>query len=325
MTDDLHPARGPVSSTWSSVDPDEIDHFLTQAYGTPISLTGGQESYHLRHDRAAVPSMSVDTVRMTGATADIDPPGQLMLLVVDTGLVTRDTDGRSEHFGPGDAFVLANPRSSYRCAWSGPPIGVRTVVLDNDLLASVTGTDTERVTGMTIGDPVYPVAAQRFHRGLAYATHSVLTGPAARSATPLLVDAVARTLAAVTLSTFSNDLVPAARPPDRPDAHPATLRRAVAFIESSAHQPIGLTDIAQAACVTPRAVQLAFRRHLDCTPMQYLRRARLAAAHDELTAAIPDDGTTVAAVATRWGWDPPRFSQAYRATYGVPPSTTLQR
>jgi transcriptional regulator GlxA family with amidase domain len=85
-----------------------------------------------------------------------------------------------------------------------------------------------------------------------------------------------------------------------------------------------VAEIARAASVTPRAVQLAFRRHLDTTPTAYLRRVRLEQAHRQLRDATPGDGITVAEVAARWGFTPSRFTERYRAAYGVLPSHTLR-
>ena len=83
-------------------------------------------------------------------------------------------------------------------------------------------------------------------------------------------------------------------------------------------------DIAEAAHVSVRAVQLAFRRHLGTTPMAYLRRVRLDHTHRALVAADARH-TTVAAVAAQWGFtNHSRFTAVYRATYGVLPSTTLR-
>jgi AraC-like DNA-binding protein len=102
------------------------------------------------------------------------------------------------------------------------------------------------------------------------------------------------------------------------------VRRAVAFIDENAHIDITVVDIAAAAFVTIRAVQTAFRRHLDTTPMAYLRRVRLDHAHRELLAANPAH-ETVTAVAYRWGFpNPARFAAYYRQAYGVPPSRTLR-
>ncbi|MGY1710312.1 helix-turn-helix domain-containing protein [Geodermatophilus sp. SYSU D00758] len=67
-------------------------------------------------------------------------------------------------------------------------------------------------------------------------------------------------------------------------------------------------------------MQLAFRRHRNTTPTAYLRQVRLAQAHRELRDATPGDGVTVTAVAARWGFTPSRFTERYRAAYGVLPA-----
>ena len=110
---------------------------------------------------------------------------------------------------------------------------------------------------------------------------------------------------------------------DRPTS--LMVRRAAAFIDAHADQPITLADIAAAAGTTSRAVQHAFRRYYDMTPAWYLRRVRLARAHQQLRAADPASGVTVAAVARQWGWaSPNQFSAASRRHFGLPPSQTLR-
>jgi AraC-like DNA-binding protein/anti-anti-sigma regulatory factor len=104
-----------------------------------------------------------------------------------------------------------------------------------------------------------------------------------------------------------------------------TLRRAIAFIEERAHDDISIADIAAAAFVGVRAVQLAFRRHLGTTPLGYLRQVRLERAHRDLLAANPDRDS-ITAIAARWKFTSSgRFSAYYRATYDVLPSHTLRR
>jgi len=110
-----------------------------------------------------------------------------------------------------------------------------------------------------------------------------------------------------------------------PYAASGTVGRAVAFVEERARDDIGVADIAAAACVTVRAVQLAFRRYLDTTPLSYLRQVRLERAHQELTEADPDR-TTVTAIAADWRFtNASRFSAYYRAAYGVTPAETLRQ
>jgi len=107
-------------------------------------------------------------------------------------------------------------------------------------------------------------------------------------------------------------------------AQPKLLREAIGFIHDNARRDIGLTDIASALNVTPRSVQYAFRRHLNTTPLEYLRRVRLAHAHRDLQAADPSRDT-VMDIAGRWGFSHAgRFSVMYRETFGNPPSKTLR-
>jgi transcriptional regulator GlxA family with amidase domain len=106
-------------------------------------------------------------------------------------------------------------------------------------------------------------------------------------------------------------------------SRPPGLRRSVAFIHENADGDIGLTEIAAAANLTPRAVQYMFRRHLGVTPLEYLRRVRMNFAHRDLQAADPALDT-VTSIAARWGFSHAgRFSVTYRQMFGISPSTTL--
>ncbi|MDD7968108.1 AraC family transcriptional regulator [Actinomycetospora lemnae] len=102
------------------------------------------------------------------------------------------------------------------------------------------------------------------------------------------------------------------------------VRRAVEAIRNDPTAPFTPTSLAHLAGASTRTLHDGFRRHLDTTPMAYLRLVRLHHAHTELRAATPHD-TTVAATAHRWGFSHlSRFSQTYRQVYGHPPATTLQ-
>lgn len=106
--------------------------------------------------------------------------------------------------------------------------------------------------------------------------------------------------------------------------HPGALRSALEFIHGRASEPLTVADIAAAGGYSVRALQEAFQRHLDSTPMAYLQRVRLAGAHADLVAADPD-AETVNDVCWRWGFTHAgRFSAAYRREYGVRPSDTLR-
>jgi AraC-like DNA-binding protein len=107
-------------------------------------------------------------------------------------------------------------------------------------------------------------------------------------------------------------------------ALPSALRRAITYCEEHAAEPVSTADIALASRLSVPALRAAFRAHLDLTPLMYLRRVRLDAAHRDLVAIAEgrDDGT-VTDVALRWGFvHLGRFAAVYKATYGTPPSST---
>jgi transcriptional regulator GlxA family with amidase domain len=107
---------------------------------------------------------------------------------------------------------------------------------------------------------------------------------------------------------------------------PDTVQSAIAFIDAHAAEPIGLTEIASAVQLSPRALQAAFRRHLGTTPLGQLRAVRMARVHADLQSARPGDGQTVSAVANRWGISQlSRFARDYKQRYGVSPRQTLGR
>lgn len=111
--------------------------------------------------------------------------------------------------------------------------------------------------------------------------------------------------------------------PAQPAAAPRHVRKAEDFIRANAQSPLSLEDIAAAAGVTPRALQLGFRNFRNTSPMALLRTERLRGVHEDLLAAAP--GTSVTEVATRWGFAHlGRFSLAYKQKYGQSPSRTLQ-
>jgi AraC-like DNA-binding protein len=169
--------------------------------------------------------------------------------------------------------------------------------------------------------PVSPAAALWWSHTYDYVRDHLATSPAADA--PLVTGAAGRLLAAGALAAFPHDGLDEPTIEDRRDAHPAVLRRALAFIDDNAHRDLSPADIAAAARVTIRTLQLAFRRHLDTTPTAYLRRVRLELAHRELQAADPG-ATSIAAVAARWGFGShSRFSSQYRAAFGRSPSATL--
>ena len=121
-----------------------------------------------------------------------------------------------------------------------------------------------------------------------------------------------------TLATFSTTMLDSLRRSPQRAGAPATVRRALSYIEENAHLPITIDDVASASFISTRGLQYAFRRALDMTPTDALRRARLDGAKRDLEQR---DGASVRAIARRWGFShPSRFTAAFREAYGEAPS-----
>ncbi|GIJ79139.1 AraC-type DNA-binding protein [Micromonospora phaseoli] len=314
----------PTAHRFDSHDPDTIRDFLVHAYGTRMTIRAAGHRYRFRHHRVDAGPFWLEAVdQSTQLDIDVEPPTALVICQVVSGRIDRTCGGVDGRFGPGDVFLAAAPGLPYSVRWL--PGKVTTCLLSLSMLARVTGgepTDraaTVQFTGLT---PTSPALARLWRHTTIYLNQVVLGNPSAYRQ-PLVIANAARMLAASALAVFPNTTAGEPTTTDRLAATNATLRRATAFIDEHADRDIGAADIAAAAQVSLRALQLAFRRHLDTTPMAHLRRVRLDRAHLDLLQADPRQ-ETVSAIASRWGFlSHSRFTARYHATYGFPPSRTL--
>lgn len=104
----------------------------------------------------------------------------------------------------------------------------------------------------------------------------------------------------------------------------ATVRSAISYAERSS-KPITAFELAIAAGVSQRTLELAFRDAFDTTPGTYLRFHRMNGAHRDLLTADPQV-SSVTEIAHKWGFThPSRFSSMHRELFGEVPSLTLRR
>lgn len=105
---------------------------------------------------------------------------------------------------------------------------------------------------------------------------------------------------------------------------PRHVKRAIEFMHANLLSPLTLEDLAGAAGVSARSLQLGFRQVHDMSPMDFLRRLRLHEAHRDLAEA--PFGTSVANIAYKWGFaHHGLFSANYKKMFGVSPSSTLRK
>ena len=315
-----------MGEVFETADLEVAGHILRDVYGNlRIGVRGQRRGMRLVH----IPLGPLVRLEHSRFTMSLDltggPLGVLALGHLRDGRLACRSDGSERHLRPGDVFLAVQPDHTYTAAIDDAD--VETAIIDPALPSQIADTAprrTQQPVRFTGYEPVSPQAAGQWRATYAYIRDTVLASPDA-AVRPLLASSAARLLAVTALAAFPNNALTDPTITDRHDGHPATVRRAVAFIDEHAHQDITTADIAAAAFVTIRAVQLAFRRHLDTTPMGYLRRVRLDHAHHDLLAADPAD-TTVAATAYRWGFsNVSRFAAAYRRAYGVPPNHTLHQ
>ncbi|MEU0007902.1 AraC family transcriptional regulator [Streptomyces sp. NPDC006314] len=312
------------SLTFDSDDLDVTEDFLSHAYARMRIGSATPGSNRARIRRAGIPAVSVDELALDFEMSySVTPLGRICLCVVHEGTVQdHGFHGVEDAFGPGDVVLFAPPDLPY----SGRICNARynITMLDPALLAQVAaGPDGPQPVRLTGHRPRSAAAARHLSHTITHLRDAVLSDPEIADQ-PLIAATAAQHLAASVLGAFPSTALPEPTAADRADAHSAVLRRALAYIDDHADQPVTVADIAAAAHVTVRAVQYAFRRHLDTTPLAQLRRVRLAHAHHELAAADPGSGVTVTAIAARWGFHHPgRFAALYRDTYRRAPHETL--
>src|ERR1700730_10334527 len=107
-------------------------------------------------------------------------------------------------------------------------------------------------------------------------------------------------------------------------ASPAVAKRAIDLMHAHPETPWSSAELARATGASARALQRAFERSGQPSPMMYLRRLRLHHVHTELAANSPGS-VTVTMVAGRWGFvHLGRFASQYRQLFGETPSETLR-
>ncbi|GAA3249043.1 hypothetical protein GCM10017691_59750 [Pseudonocardia petroleophila] len=310
-------------------DPDEAHDWLRGAYADhKVSLSGPSTAFEFSHSVADLGAAKIGVARHTMTLRGTwDPLDDILLFShLLEGRFTIRSPTSEVAAGPGDLFSY-DPDVQMAVEWHD--IRMAQVRIQRSLVervaAELLGDDRHvHPVSFDLGRPLSPSKAVHWKRLLQYITGDVAKNPAAHGS-PLVMRQVQHLLIASLLDTFPNSGTSDPPRSSHTPASPDAVRRAMVFMEEHAAQDIDLTAIARAAHVGPRALQRAFRRAMDTTPLGYLRSVRLDHAHDDLRAADPSDGATVGAIASRWGFGHPgRFAADYRARFRRSPSDTLR-
>jgi AraC-like DNA-binding protein len=317
----------PMHSSYATDEPGRAEEYISAAYlDVGLNLPDDASRFRFAMERVDGGPFQLDAMEIAARAAfRYEPDQEFFISTVARGTLRVRQHGVDERLVPGEVALIGRP-------------GVETVTEIAHFRQGVVNISTSSLRRAAGGDPdgvqlprfdsIRPASeghAEVWRRAVEFAEGTLRADPGAAES-PLVIGATARLLADLALATFPNTAVAAPARRDELDARsPTTLRRAIAFVEANAERDIGIEEIAAAARVSRRAVQQAFRRHLDTTPTAFLRRVRLDGAHRELRAAEPG-ALTVTEVAYRWGFcSPSRFTERYRAAFGATPSETLRR
>jgi AraC-like DNA-binding protein len=234
-------------------------------------------------------------------------------------LLTMGSD--SVNLRAGECFLLP-PHRPYQATFDSIGIALTTLSFAELQRDAAVRVDQEAVE-VNFARPVTPAAGRHWSQTIQYVQGLLNNSPLLATA-PLARRELGWLVNSAVLACFPNSTLDAETANYAGDT-PQPLRRAVAFIDEHAGDPITLNEIAMAAKLSPRGLQAAFRRHLDTTPLAYLRSVRMEQAHHDLQSAGPVGGDSVAAVAAKWGFTHlGRFAVEYRRRFGVYPSQTLR-
>lgn len=304
-------------STFASADIDEVEARLSAQYGT---VDIGSADGSLREDRTSTTRFSLSRGTYSGSfVATTEAPA--LSAMIASG---RHHWSTGDEHGDGRAMpLLVRPGVDIRASWGDTQV----VILTYDIpalerVARTVHADDGFTVRFASGIPI-DATRGRFYRDVLASTLAYLP---LLAESEMLQASLHRTMAAALLECFALLDQPSRRS-DSVRSQQVGYRRARAFIDDHAAEPITVDDIAAAASLTARQLDDAIKAHSPCGlgAAAELRRARLAGAHDDLLAGDPTRGHTVRAIALRWGFAPDNFAREYRSAYGASPRQTLNR
>ena len=319
----------PIRTHVQTADVGAAHEVLSRLYAEHVPrLSGDRERFRFETRSTQTDLIGIDWGRHTMTVAtEADPYRSLYVIRVLGGWLQLDAGSSTFCATAGDVLVCGTD-TAHQVQWSA--LRWQAVRLDIaatfGLVAGLLDAD-RREQRFALGRPVSEARLRYWQAAVDHVSGAVFEVPAVASSALARAEAF-RMLAGATLLTFPNSALAATADPNGRGTgavEPAVLRRAMAFVEAHADQPIGLAQIAAAARVGARSLQQAFRRYRDTTPLEYVRTVRMERARADLLAADPAAGDTVAAVAARWGFTHyGHFAVDYRRRFGCSPSATLR-
>ncbi|MFD1721946.1 helix-turn-helix domain-containing protein [Amnibacterium endophyticum] len=247
-----------------------------------------------------------------GVRLDTGPSPELVVFAVREGRLTLARSGGSADLGPGDLGLVPTGTAA-ELRWDGVVVDAVSIGASSMVrLLSAEGRP-PRLSDARI-TPQSPELGELWDRLARVLAGTVLEAPDLYQR-DLVRAQMIDVLAATTIEAF--DLVD--RADSDLDRDEAVLQRAESWMRERLGEPLAVSDIAAAAGVSLRGLQLLYQRKRASTPLLHLRSMRLEAAR----AALLRGTEPVGAIARRLGYtNLGRFSAHYREAFGEAPSAT---
>lgn len=315
----------PQSVTCTTSDPEAAAAFIRSAHGIESRVAGLRSDQPVTLSHVVIGPVSLGTAHLPCSVEfESESSPSFVVSHLKSGDMRLGRETRAETCAAGDIVLALRPGRPCRAHLVDADVAL--AALTPGALADITGDqdDSRGPVRFLSGRPRSAAAASQWTTAVDYVT-ATLEARTGVANSELVVGGAVRLLATTLLHVFPNTYADVEDDPfESMDTSPPMLRRAIEFMHANCTRDIGMGEVAKALNVTPRAVQYMFRRHLDMSPMAYLRQIRLRRAHRDLLAGDPTR-ETVAEIAIRWGFaHTGRFSQVYRSEFGQSPSVTLR-
>lgn len=284
----------------------------------------GRGHFHARHHVAAQPGYSVNFVSY-GAEVEIDP-GELsrffLLQIPLRGRAEVRCGGRSALAEAGQRATILSPTLASRMVW-GEGCEKIIVLLWREAVEQLYGALAHRAADAIEFEPGVDLTSP-VGRGVLQHVQLLVNAAEQGDALPDAYRVMLRDgLSTLLLSGLAHSRSAAFARPE-PEGGPRAVQRAMQFIDAAYGRPFSAADVAEAAGVSLRALQDAFRKARDESLWQAVQGVRLEKLRAHLMGA--DETTSVADAVFAAGLGHlGRAAAAYQARFGENPSQTLRR
>ena len=291
-------------------------------------VTRSSSEFFALHNCAAFGGFSVNYVAY-GGSVSIDPGclERFFLLQIPIGGAARiQTASRDIESTPGASASLLSPTIPTRMTWQSNCAQI-ILLVERRLLEQRGAALSGRPVGAIEFEPVVDVS-NVCGRALQSQVLEIVDlaermGPQRRLSPAAAANLRETLLGKLLLGPRHSASAAIERFAGRTETLPRSLQRAREFLYAHAEEPLDLAQLAEAAGIGIRALQLGFRRHFGTSISEMLLDLRLAQLNVRLTSASPD--ARITDIAFDLGFTHlSRMASAYRAKFGETPSATLR-